>query len=84
MIKSVWVPLLASLFMGALAWAVYQGIYLLTESNLISLIPAIVLAVAAYFALLILFRGMTESELRAMPKGHVLVKIAKRCRLIRM
>ena len=43
----------------------------------------IVLAVAVYFALLILFRGMTENELRAMPKGHLLVKAAKKCRLMK-
>ncbi len=81
--RTMVIPALAAIFMGGLAWAAYQGVYMLTKSNIISLAPAIVLAVAAYFALLILFRGMTESELRAMPKGHLLVKIAKRCRLMR-
>ena len=61
----------------------YFSFYLLTSSNVVALIPAILLAVAVYFALLILFRGMTESELRAMPKGHLLVKAAKKCRLMK-
>ena len=81
--KTMFIPGLASVFMGALAWAVYEGMYLLTQSNIISLIPAILLAVAVYFALLILFRGMSENELRAMPKGYLLVKAAKKCKLMK-
>ena len=38
---------------------------------------------AVYFALLILFRGMSENELRAMPKGYLLVKAAKKCKLMK-
>jgi len=81
-VRTMLIPGIAAVFMGALTWAVYQGMYLLTESNVISLIPAIAVAVMIYFTLLILFRGMTESELRAMPKGYLLVKIAKRIRLL--
>ncbi len=82
-LRTMLIPGLASLFMGASAWAVYEGLYLLTESNIISVIPAVVLAVIVYFVLLILFGGMTESELRAMPKGYLLVKAAKKCRLMK-
>lgn len=82
-LRTMLIPGIAALFMGAAAWAVYQGIYMLTERNIISLIPAIIVAVPVYFVLIILFRGMTESELRAMPKGYMLVKIAKKCKLMR-
>jgi len=82
-VKTMVIPGVASVFMGAFAWAVYEGVYLLSSSNIISLIPAIALAVAVYFALLILFRGMTESELRAIPKGYLLVKAAKKCKLMK-
>ena len=82
-VRTILIPGLAAVFMGAIAWAVYEGVYLLISSNVVALIPAIVLAVAVYFALLILFRGMTESELRAMPKGYLLVKAAKKCRLMK-
>lgn len=81
--RTMFIPALASVFMGALAWAVYQGLHMLTHSNIISLVPAVVLAVVVYFALLILFRGMTEEELRGMPKGYLLVKVAKKCRLMK-
>ena len=56
---------------------------MLTGSIVVSVIPAILAAVAVYFVLLILFKGVTEEELRAMPKGHLLVKAAKKCRLMR-
>ncbi len=75
-------PGIASVFMGAAAWAVYEGIYMLTESNIISLLPSLFVAVGIYFVLLILFKGVDEEELRTMPKGYLLVKVAKKCRLI--
>ncbi len=81
--KTFVVPLLASLFMGAAAWAVYEGMYLLTESMRISVIPAILVAVAVYFVMLILMRGVTEKELRGFPKGYLIVKVAKKLHLLR-
>lgn len=77
------IPLLASAFMGAVAWAVYEGLLLMTKSPRIAVIPAILIGAAAYFTLLILFRGVTEEELRGFPKGHLLVRLAKKCRLMK-
>lgn len=77
------IPLLASVFMGAAAWVVYESLLMLTGSVVVSVIPAILMAVAVYFVLLILFKGVTEEELRAMPKGYLLVRAAKKCRLMR-
>ncbi|MBQ7776010.1 MAG: polysaccharide biosynthesis C-terminal domain-containing protein, partial [Lachnospiraceae bacterium] len=76
------IPGLAALFMGGCAWVVYECVYMLIESNILALIPAIIVAVAIYFALLILFKGVNEAELKAMPKGYLLVKVAKKCRLM--
>lgn len=82
-VKTFIAPLMASAFMGAIAWAVYESLLMLTGSIVISAIPAIVVAMAVYFVFVILFRAVTEEELRAMPKGHLLVKVAKKCRLMR-
>ena len=76
-------PTLAAICMGVGAWLVYAGMYFLTKSNVISLIPAIMIAVVIYFVLLILFRGINEEELKAMPKGYMLVRVAKKCRLMK-
>uniref|UniRef100_UPI004056F61D putative polysaccharide biosynthesis protein n=1 Tax=Acetatifactor sp. TaxID=1872090 RepID=UPI004056F61D len=77
------IPLLASAFMGAGAWAVYEGLLLLTDSMMLSVIPAIIIAVVIYFVMLLILRGVNEQELRGFPKGYLLVKLAKKCRLMR-
>ncbi len=76
-------PLLAAAFMGAIAWLVYDLIYLFTSSTIVSVIPAIAIAVCVYFVMLIAFRGVNEQELRSIPKGYLLVKAAKKCKLMR-
>ena len=82
-IKTFVLPALASVFMGTAAWAVYEGMYLMTASMRISVIPAIIVSVIVYFVMLILLRGVTERELRGFPKGYLLVKAAKKCRLMK-
>ena len=77
------IPLLAAVFMGGFAWAVYEGLLLLTKSTSIAVIPAILLGACIYFVLLLVFRGVTEQELRGFPKGYLLVKVAKKCRLLK-
>lgn len=83
LLRSFILPTIASIFMGAFAWAVYEGLLLLTKSARISLIPAVLLAAFVYFVLLILFGGVSEEELKGFPKGHLLVKFAKKCRLMK-
>lgn len=77
------IPFIASALMGALAWAVYEGLLLITSSPSISVIPAVLVGAAAYFVFLLLFGGVSENELRAIPKGYLLVKLAKKCKLMR-
>ena len=81
--KTFVIPVFASAFMGAAAWAIYEGLYMVTKSMRISVIPAIMIAAVVYFVMLILMRGITEQELRSFPKGYLLVKVAKKCRLLR-
>ena len=82
-VKTFVIPAFASAFMGAAAWAIYEGLYMVTKSMRIAVIPAIVIAAVVYFVMLILMRGITEQELRSFPKGYLLVKVAKKCRLLR-
>lgn len=81
--KTFGIPLLASLFMGAAAWAVYEGMYLLTQSMRVSVMPAVLVAVIVYFVMLLAMRGVTKEELMGMPKGYLLVRIAVKCRLMK-
>ena len=75
-------PILSSIVMGAAAWIVYEGVYRLVRSNTISLILSIGVAVCVYFVVLIKSGGVGERELRSLPKGGLLIKIAKKARLL--
>jgi len=81
--KTFLVPAFAAVLMGAVAWASYEGLYMLTYSPKISVVAAILLAACIYCVLLLLFRVVTEEELRGFPKGYLLVRVARKCRLIR-
>lgn len=80
------IPLGASLIMGVAAWLTYHGLYYLIHSfklaSQVSLIPAIGVGVLVYFVVLILMKGVTEQELRTVPKGYLIVKVAKKVHLM--
>ena len=81
-IKSYLLPSLAAAIMGAAAYGVYTGIYLLTDRNLISLICAILIAVLVYGFLLLVFKIFTKEELQQIPKGNTVIKIAEKMHLM--
>lgn len=83
MVKSFAVPFIASAVMGGAAWVIYSGLYILTSSTVVSVVPAILVGACIYFVLLILLRGMTRQEMLALPKGHLLVKAAQKCGIMR-
>ncbi len=82
LLRSFIVPAVASAVMGLVAWGVYQGVYYLASSNVVALVCAVIAGAVAYFVLEIVLRGVTETELRSIPKGYLLVKIAKKCRIM--
>lgn len=76
-------PLLASALMGACAWGAYTGLSMLVESNVVCLIPSLLLAVAVYAVTILKTGAMRREQLLAFPKGALLVKIAEKCRLLK-
>ncbi len=81
--KTYIMPLFAAVIMGVAAGGVYYGIYFLTERNIPSLAAAVLIAVLIYFTILIKIGGVTEKELKGMPKGAALVRVAKKLHLMR-
>ncbi len=71
-------PILASIIMGAVAFGVYQGLYYLCRINILSLAAAVVIAGSVYFIMIIRWKAVSEEEMRSMPKGFLLISIAKR------
>lgn len=75
-------PGAAALVMGIVAFGVYHGLYLLIPVSRLVLLIAIGIAVCVYFAVLLLIGGVSESELKAFPKGMMLVHYAKKFHLL--
>lgn len=69
-------------FMSVLSLICYRGCLFLCKSAKLSLVVAIPFAVILYFVLAIGFRAVTEDELLDLPKGTLLVKIAKKLHLM--
>lgn len=88
--KTFVIPAVSSLIMGASVFLSYKGIYLLLiqllgkkmMANAVGTCLSIVIGVLVYAVVLLLFKGLDEEELRRFPKGYVLVRIAKRFRLL--
>ena len=76
------IPLAASAVMSVVSKLLYNVLFTVmgetTIAMLVSLMIAVTVAVAVYFIVLLALRGLRERELRAFPKGHLLVKAAKK------
>ena len=76
------VPILSAAVMGVISRLLYNTLFTLLGGTslamLISLVVAVIVAVLVYFVALLAMRGLRERELRAFPKGHLLVKAAKK------
>ncbi len=71
-------PVIASAIMGVIAFGIYQGLYYLCRINIISLAAAVLVGCAVYFILVIRWKAVSEEELCSMPKGQLLIRIAKK------
>ena len=80
--KPFLIPMVASAVMGAAAFGVYRAAYSIF-GNLISTGISVLVAVAVYFVLLILLKGVDAQELRSMPGGTRLSGLARKLHLMR-
>lgn len=76
------IPLAASAVMSVVSKLLYNVLFTVmgesTIAMLVSLVIAVIVAVIVYFVVLLALKGLKERELLAFPKGHVLVKVAKK------
>lgn len=80
--KTFFLPTVSSILMAVLAMLTYKGTYMLVRSNAISLLCAVIVAIAAYAVMLIILKAVDETELYMMPKGSAIVKILKKINLL--
>lgn len=81
--KTYIMPMFSAVIMGIAAGGVYYGIYYLSKVNIAALAAAVLVAVLVYFTVLIKIGGLTKKELKAMPKGGTLVRVAQKMHLMR-
>lgn len=81
--KTFLIPAGCSAIMGVVTYLVYQGLYMLSKSNTISLVVAMAVAIVVYAVTLLLFKGLSEAEIRRFPKGATLVELAKKAHLLK-
>lgn len=80
--KTIVLPLSASTIMGTVAWFSYSIFYVCCKSNTISLLFAIIIAAIVYFILIIKLGGLNEEELEALPRGKIIITLAKKMRVL--
>lgn len=68
-------PSIASLLMGVSAFATYKLLFMVLESNTLSMLAAIMVGVVAYAVLILSLKAITKEEIVLFPKGDKLVKI---------
>ena len=82
MVKTFFKPILSAIVMGVAAYYVYKVVYILVPVNLVALCFAIFVAVIIYFTLVIKTGALTEEELTHIPKGGLVIKLARKLHLL--
>jgi stage V sporulation protein B len=68
--------------MGVMTLLVFSLFHGLTKSNIISLVPALAVAVAVYFVLVLKLKGLTREELYEFPFGRKMSVLADKLKLL--
>lgn len=83
-------PVFSAVLMGAAAYGIYEGmsyvLALFMESayfmNLIAFATAALIGAMLYFVLVIKLKAVKESDLRGLPKGKMIIKAARKMKLL--
>ncbi len=81
-VKTFIIPAASSVAMGAVVFGVYKGIMLLIKSNAIATLISIIFGVFIYFVAMVLTGGITESDMKSMPKGRLMIRFAKKLHIM--
>ena len=75
------IPLISSIVMGGVIWLLN---FILSKSSteLVSVLISSVVGIIVYFVVLLLLRGVRESEIRSLPGGGAFVAVFKLFRLL--
>ncbi len=68
-------PAFSAIMMGAAAFATYKLLFMVLNSNSLSMFAAIMVGVVVYAVLILMTKSITKEEIGLLPKGDKLVKI---------
>lgn len=80
-VKYILKPLTAGIAMGTAAIFMYKGIFMLTASNLISLILTIAISAVIYFILVFSLKILSENEILALPAGNRILNLLRKMKI---
>lgn len=82
-VKTFLIPGIASAIMGGAVYGVYQLLMKFVKMNAVATVISIVVGVLVYGIFLLLMRGLNEEDLKAFPKGYLIIRIAKKMHLLK-
>ncbi len=77
------IPIICAAAMGAAVYGMYQLLMNTINSNVVATTGSIVIGVVVYGILLLILGGLREKELRSFPMGNLIIRVAKKLRLMR-
>lgn len=80
--KILLIPILCSSIMAVCAFGFYKLSYMIIKSNVICTLLSICVAGMIYFVTMLILKGITEAELKKFPKGTLIIKVAKKMKLM--
>ncbi|MDD6352541.1 MAG: polysaccharide biosynthesis protein [Lachnospiraceae bacterium] len=79
--KTFLIPLFSSVVMGAAVFAAYHILFAVLGRNSIATLVSILVGIIVYAAVILKTGGITENELKRLPKGNSLCRLARRMHL---
>lgn len=76
-------PAIAAVLMGVCARLTYMGLNLVISSNVLCLIPSLLVAVMVYAVAILKVGAVGREQLLNFPKGYFLVRMAEKCHLLK-
>ena len=80
--KTFVLPTVAALIMGASARGAYQLLLGAIRSPRIAVVPSVFFGVITYFVILLWLKTLSEEEILDLPKGRVILRLARKLKLI--
>ena len=70
------IPLISALVMGGVVWGLYT-VLIDKSGEIVSVCLSVLIGAAVYFIMLLVLKGVRESEIRSFPGGKIIASIAK-------